>query len=81
MCLSPDQMSDDRIREAIDYYREVEAQCAAEGDTRDERYFAAKAADFEALLAEREAVRATEITEIGVPVFAEVAGQRELVSA
>lgn len=50
MCLSPDEMSDDQIREIVAYYTE---QREAAVDARDVRYFAARVSDFKGILRER----------------------------
>lgn len=72
MCMSPDQMSDDRIAEAIAYYRQEEALERADGGSAYyAKRWAAKAEDFEALLAERHAARVAEIDEAMAPVTAE----------
>lgn len=81
MCMSPDEMSDDRIREVAEYYRGAEQAYIAEGNEREARYFAAQAGNFEALLAEREAARAADMEEVFAAVVVEESvPQRELVA-
>jgi len=69
--MSPDEMSDDRIREAIDYYRKFEQEDLADGNHGSARRCATKAAQFEELLAEREAQRAADVEEIFAAVVIE----------
>lgn len=64
MCRSPDEMSDDRLREAADYYRRAAREDEAAGLIGDARRWDAKADKFEELLAERETQRATDVEEI-----------------
>ena len=71
MCMSPDEMSDDRIREAAEYYRRAQQAYLDEGNAKEARYFASFAVNYEALLAEREQERATDIEEIFAAVVVE----------
>lgn len=71
MCMSPDEMSDDRIREAIEWYRNTEQAFLAVGDEKEASFYAAKVANFEALLAERERQLAMDVEEIFAAVVVE----------
>lgn len=72
MCMSPDEMSDDRIAEAAAYWRQQEAQeRSSAGSEYCIKRWAAKAEDFEALLAERHAARVAEIDEAMASVTTE----------
>jgi len=67
MCMSPDKMSDERLREAVVYYRNAAQQERDEypGDPYgDARRWDSRANSFAALLAEREAQRVTDVKEI-----------------
>ena len=78
MCMSPDEMSDDRIREAIDYYRDQQRVCEETGHKGSARYHQATAIRFEILLAEREAQRKADVEEVFAAV---VIDEPELVAA
>lgn len=78
MCMSPDEMSDDRIREAVGYYREAQREYEANGRHNWARNYDAYASKFEQLLAEREAQRAADVEEIFAAV---VIDEPELVVA
>lgn len=64
MCMSPDEMSDDRIREVAEYFREEEQQAHKDGYHNSARNYGAQATKFEGLLAERETQRAADVEEI-----------------
>lgn len=79
MCMSPDEMSDDRIAEAIDYYRQEEAFERSRGNELYAKRWAAYVENFEELLTERHAARVAEIDEAMASVTAETPA-RETVS-
>ena len=63
MCMSPDEMSDDRIREAIEYYGRLRASGSS--------YYQAMFDNFSELLAEREAQRVSAVEEVFAAVLVE----------
>jgi hypothetical protein len=64
--MSPDEMSDDRIREAIEYYGQ---DCF-----RQSSYHQRQFDNFTALLAEREAQRVADVEEVFAAVLVEESG-------
>ena len=72
MCMSPDEMSDDRIREVIAYFTEEEPKYRAVGDLGSARICATRIENFTTLLREREQERQADIDEILAPVLREV---------
>ncbi len=83
MCMSPDEMSDDRLREVIEYNQEnlEQAQAlVAAGDlsyARNVRLYEARISDFQALLDEREQERRADIDEVLGAVLAEATPERD----
>ena len=85
MCLSVDEMSDDRIREAVNYWRGHAEEADQQGDLYYARQWHAKADRFQTVLDMRGVPLIPQPEPVSVEQVAEIVGElnleQELVSA
>ena len=85
MCLSVDEMSNERILKAIDYWGAAAENADKEGALSAARQYRAKVSNFKAVLREREVPLVPELEPVSVQQVAEIVGEldleQELVSA